>query len=95
MSEVLGSALMRNVDGLQRAAMHIVGKAYARFLSAFAQWRERQRDRVFGPHVARPEWEMRLQEDAYARATDVHDLERMERAFDRRDGGGMRDWDWR
>ena len=34
-------------------------------------------------------------EDSYAGATDAHDLERMERDWDRRDGGGMRIWDWR
>ena len=28
-------------------------------------------------------------------ATDLPDLERMERDWDRRDGGGMRTWDWR
>jgi hypothetical protein len=95
MSEVLGSALLRNVDALQRTAVLTVGKGYARFLAAFAQWRERQRDRVFGPHAPRKDWEMRLQEEHYARATDAHDLERMERAFDRRDAGGVREWDWR
>ncbi len=34
-------------------------------------------------------------EDSYASATDAHDLERMERDWDRRDGGGMRNWDQR
>jgi hypothetical protein len=95
MSEVLGSALMRNVDALQRTAILAVGKGYARFLAAFAHWRERQRDRVFSPHAPRQDWELRQQEERLAHAADLHDVERMERAFDRRDAGGVRDWDWR
>jgi hypothetical protein len=39
--------------------------------------------------------EVRRLEDRFARAVDAHDLERMERDWDRRDGGGMRTWDWR
>jgi hypothetical protein len=31
----------------------------------------------------------------YARAADRHTLETMEREWDRRDGGGLRDWGWR
>ena len=46
------------------------------------------------PH-ARIELAVRQLEDYYASATDVHDLERMEREWNRRDGGGMRRWDWR
>jgi hypothetical protein len=87
--------LMRNVDALQRAAAAALARRYARFVVAFAQWRERQRDRVFGPHVPRKEWELRRQEEHYARAADLQDLERMERAFDRRDAGGVREWEWR
>jgi hypothetical protein len=95
MSEVVGSAPMRNVDALQRTMGAAVGRGYTRFLVAFAQWRERQRDRVFGPHAPRKDWELRLEEERYLRAADAPDLERMERAFDRRDAGGVRDWDWR
>ena len=40
-------------------------------------------------------WETRKRDEDYARATDLADLERMERDWDRRDGGGMRTWDWR
>lgn len=32
-------------------------------------------------------------EDHYARAGDRHALEMMEREWDRRDGGGVRNWD--
>jgi hypothetical protein len=39
------------------------------------------------------ELEVRRLEERYASATDVHDLERMERDWNRRDGGGMRSWD--
>ena len=47
------------------------------------------------PPAARIELEVRQLEEYYARATDVDDLERMERDWNRRDGGGMRSWDWR
>jgi hypothetical protein len=46
------------------------------------------------PH-AHQELEVRRLEEFYAGATDVHELERMERDWDRRDGGGIRNWDWR
>ena len=37
--------------------------------------------------------EVRDLEAALARAADHRDLERMQREWDRRDGGGMRGWD--
>lgn len=46
------------------------------------------------PH-ARNALEVRQLEEFYARATDAQELERMERDWNRRDGGGMRSWDWR
>jgi len=51
--------------------------------------------RASPPAHARKEREVRALEAHYARATDRHDLERMERDWDRRDGGGMRAWDSR
>jgi len=39
--------------------------------------------------------EIRDLEAAHARAADHRDLERMQREWDRRDGGGMRSWEWR
>lgn len=42
---------------------------------------------------AREELEIRELEESYARATDLHDLERMERDWNRREGGGVRSWD--
>ena len=45
------------------------------------------------PSRSRNELQERLLEAFYARATDVHDLERMERDWNRRDGGGMRSWE--
>ncbi len=54
-------------------------------------WRERAPQ----PARGRKELEVRQLEEHYARAADRHDLERMEREWDRRDGGGMRNWDWR
>jgi hypothetical protein len=46
------------------------------------------------PRIAQ-DLEVRRLEEAFAQATDHHDLERMERAWDRRDGGGVRPWGWR
>jgi hypothetical protein len=43
----------------------------------------------------RQDLEVREIEEHYSRATDLADLERMERAYDRRDAGGMRSWDWK
>jgi hypothetical protein len=33
--------------------------------------------------------------ERFGRASDLPDLERMERAYDRRDAGGTGAWDWR
>ncbi len=95
MNEALAGNLIRNVDAVLRAATAGFWQRHARFGRAFQDWRERQRDRVFGRRVRRREWELRQQEERYARATDLQELERMERAFDRRDAGGVRDWEWR
>lgn len=43
----------------------------------------------------RQDLEIRNLEEHYAHAIDLPHLERMERDWDRRDGGGMRTWDWR
>ena len=95
MNEALAGSLMRNIDAVLRATANGFGQRYANFGLAFQHWRERQRDRVFGRAAPRGEWELRQQEERYAGATDLQELERMERAFDRRDGGGVRDWEWR
>ncbi|MFO1315519.1 MAG: hypothetical protein U1F58_07925 [Burkholderiales bacterium] len=39
--------------------------------------------------------EVRDVEAAHARAADHGDLERIQRDWDRRDGGGVRSWEWR
>jgi hypothetical protein len=39
--------------------------------------------------------EVRRLEEAFRHAHDVHELERMERDYDRRDAGGVRAWEWR
>ena len=39
--------------------------------------------------------EARAIEERFAKATDHGDVERLERAFDRREAEGMRTWDWR
>jgi len=43
---------------------------------------------------AREDIEVRAIE-RFGSASDLHDLERMERAYDRRDAGGTGSWDWR
>ena len=62
-----------------------------RAVAALTPWR-RDHDTPPRPR-AREELEIRQLEEFYARATDVHDLERMERDWNRRDGGGVRSWD--
>ncbi len=58
-----------------------VSRAVANVVAnAVAQWR------------ARKGADVRELESHYARAGDAHDLERMERDWDRRDGGGVRRW---
>jgi hypothetical protein len=49
--------------------------------TAVAQWKSRKAADV------------RELEIHYARASDAHDLERMEHDWDRREGGGVRSWD--
>jgi len=44
---------------------------------------------------ARKPAEVRALEASHARAADHRDLERMQREWEQRDGGGMRSWDWR
>ena len=62
-----------------------------RAIAALTQWRP---DNNTPPRPrAGEELEVRQLEEFYASATDVHDLERMERAWNRRDGGGVRSWD--
>ena len=43
----------------------------------------------------RQDLDVRQAEVHFSSATDLADLERMERDWDRRDAGGMRTWDWR
>ena len=43
----------------------------------------------------RKDIEVRAIEERYSKAVDHGDIERLERAFDRREAEGMRTWDWR
>ena len=43
----------------------------------------------------RKDIEVRAIEERFAQAVDHGDIERLERAFDRREAEGMRTWDWR
>ena len=65
----------------------------ARVSTAFATWNAGSLTSSLDHWYDRPEWEMRKQEDRYTRATDLADLEGMEREFNRRDGSsiGLRD----
>jgi hypothetical protein len=47
------------------------------------------------PSRAAQDLEMLALEEKLGQASDVADLERMQRAYDRRDAGGVRAWDWR
>ena len=67
---------------------------FERARTAPARWHARRSERALLRSYARKSWEVRKRDEDYARATDLPDLERMERDWDRRDGGGMRTWDW-
>jgi hypothetical protein len=69
--------------------------SYDHVRTAFARWQARRSEQALLRSYARKSWEIRKRDEDYARATDLADLERMERDWDRRDGGGMRTWDWR
>lgn len=67
----------------------------ARAAAAFTRWNAGRNAQPGDHWYARPDWEMRKQEERYARATDLAELEGMERAFDRREGDSLRNWEWR
>jgi len=69
--------------------------SYGHARTALARWQARRSEQALLRSYARTSWETRKRDEDYARATDLADLERMERDWDRRDGGGMRTWDWR
>ena len=69
--------------------------SYDHVRTAFARWQARRSEQALLRSYARKSWEIRKRDEDYARATDLADLERMERDWDRRDGGGVRNWDWR
>jgi len=92
--------LLRNVwsaRGQSRFARPVAAvTAFARravgaIAASVKQWHERTPN----PPRACKELAIRELEEHYARATDLHDLERMQRDWNRRDGGGMRSWNWR
>ena len=99
MSHVDGMCLRANwTERGQSRFAHPVAKVTAfvravgnRARAALTQWRPD--DNTPPRPRAREELEIRQLEEFYARATDVHDLERMERDWNRRDGGGMRSWE--
>lgn len=62
--------------------------------TAAARWQARRSEQALVESYARKAAQVRKREDAFTTAADHHELERMQRAWDRRDGGGLRDWDW-
>jgi len=73
---------MSLVPGYRRSGESPFAAPVAAITSVVVSWFEH----------ARKSWEIRKRGEDYARATDLPDLERMERDWDRRDGGGMRTW---
>jgi hypothetical protein len=93
-------AIMPHVDGvLQGAVWTAQGQSrFARPVAAvtsFVRGALASATQTVTRARARQELEIRDREERYAHAADLTDLERMERDWDRRDGGGMRTWDWR
>ena len=77
---------MAKIDGVQ------FDRRWARGQSRFARPVAVVTEFVRGL-ASRKSSEDRELEDHYARAGDRHTLEMMEREWDRRDGGGVRNWD--
>jgi hypothetical protein len=83
------NALNRSVTSALGVAQNVKDKIG----NAYSLWRARRALALRDAGRSRKEWEVRQLEEFYVRATDLHDLERMERNWDRRDGGGLRAWD--
>jgi hypothetical protein len=81
------------------AITSVVVASFEHARTALARWQARRSEqallRSYARKSSRKSWEIRKRDEDYARATDLPDLERMEREWDRRDGGGIRTWDWR
>ena len=69
---------------------------FARPVAAVTAFVRRRLDksRRAPPRIAQ-DLEMLAIEESLGQASDVADLERMQRAYDRREAGGVRAWDWR
>jgi hypothetical protein len=70
----------------------VVVSTFENARTALARWQARRSEQALLRSYARRSWESRKRDADYARATDLPDLERRERDWDRRDGGGMRTW---
>jgi len=97
---------MSLVPGYRRSGESPFAAPVAAITSVVVSWLEharttlarrqaRRSEQALLRSYARKSWEIRKRDEDYAHATDLPDLERMERDWDRRDGGGMRTWDWR
>ena len=87
---------MPHVDGAMLSAVW-TAQGQSRFARPVAAITAFVRRHLSSPGATRPaaDRETRQHEAPYANASDAHDLERMQRDVDRRDGGGMRPWGWR
>ncbi|MEO6566963.1 MAG: hypothetical protein ABIO63_13145, partial [Casimicrobiaceae bacterium] len=65
------------------AVTALVQSLPTRAAAAFTRWNAGRHAQPGDHWYTRPDWEMRKQEERYARATDLAQLEGMERAFDR------------
>lgn len=77
------------------AITHFVAASVDNAKTAVARWQARRAEQALVESYARQAAQIRKREDLFTSAADHHELERMQRAWDRRDGGGMREWDWR
>jgi len=69
---------------------------FARPVAAITAFVRRRLDKSrHAPSRLAQDLEMLAMEESLSQASDVADLERMQRAYDRREAGGVRAWDWR
>jgi len=89
---------MPHIDTLSLRTPFRGQSPFARIVAAVTSFVQRYLTKSFHspttPRVVQ-DMEVRRLEEAFRNAHDVHELERMERDYDRREAGGVRAWDWR
>jgi len=80
-----------------RISRHSRGQSlFARPVAAITDFVRRHFDKSrHAPSRIAQDLEMLAMEESLGQASDVADLERMQRIYDRREAGGVRAWDWR